>query len=156
MFKKPSIVEKQQHTREIANIQVMSNTSQHVLASYIERARKVLQHEQRTHHQDQAIKPGGLEIFVGRWADEMGNMCKSAGLDLSPVHQFSACLEGYHGSDPMQRAASLRAALAILNELDTRGNSQARRAPADPPPTRPCQPMEPQPRRRKLPPRILQ
>ncbi|MFL5629541.1 MAG: ATP-dependent DNA helicase RecG [Ktedonobacteraceae bacterium] len=107
----------------------MSNTSQHALAPYVERARKVLQHEQRTHHQDQAIKPGGLEIFVGRWADEMSAMCKSAGLDLRPVYDFAECLQGYHKQDPMQRAASLRAALAILNELDTPGNAQNGKAP---------------------------
>src|SRR6266567_9534460 len=110
----------------------MSNTSQHVLAPYVERARKVLQHEQRTHHQDQAIKPGGLEVFVGRWADEMSALCKNAGLDLRPVHDFAECLQGYRKQDPMQRAASLRAALAILNELDIPGNAQNGKAPAPP------------------------
>ncbi|MFL5703383.1 MAG: ATP-dependent DNA helicase RecG, partial [Ktedonobacteraceae bacterium] len=107
----------------------MSNTSPHVLAPYVERARKVLQHEQRTHHQDQAIKPGGLEVFVGRWADEMSALCKNAGLDLRPVHDFAECLQGYRKQDPMQRAASLRAALAILNELDALGNIQNDKAP---------------------------
>ncbi|HYL44995.1 MAG TPA: hypothetical protein VEU97_16560, partial [Ktedonobacteraceae bacterium] len=102
----------------------MSNTSQHVLAPYVERARKVLQHEQRTHHQDQAIKPGGLEVFVGRWADEMSALCKNAGLDLRPVHDFAECLQGYRKQDPMQRVASLRAALAVLHELDTLENTQ--------------------------------
>src|SRR3984893_3969913 len=107
----------------------MSNTSQHVLAPYVERARKVLQHEQRTHHQDQAIKPGGLEVFVGRWADEMSAICKNAGLDLRPVHDFAECLQGYRKQDPMQRAASLRSALAILHELDARDNTQNDKAP---------------------------
>ncbi len=108
----------------------MSNTAQHVFAPYVERARKVLQHEQRTHHQDQAIKPGGLEVFVGRWADEMSVICKNAGLDLRPVHDFAECLQGYRKQDPMQRAASLRSALAILHELDALDNTQNDKAPA--------------------------
>src|SRR5436309_12915061 len=104
----------------------MSNSTTNVLASYVERARKVLQHEQRTHHQDQAVNPGGLELFVVRWADEASAACKNAGLDMSPVHRFTEHLEGYRQQDPMQRAASLRAALAILNELDNDANGQAR------------------------------
>src|SRR5205814_35820 len=59
----------------------MSNSTSNALASYVERARKVLQHEQRTHHQDQAIKPGGLELFVVRWADEASDACKKAGFE---------------------------------------------------------------------------
>src|SRR5881227_2586474 len=104
----------------------MSNTTTDALASYVERARKVLQHEQRTHHQDQAIKPGGLELFVVRWADEASAACKKAGLDSGPIHRFTEHLEGYRKQDPMQRAASLRAALAMLNELDTNANGQSR------------------------------
>ncbi|MFL5654350.1 MAG: ATP-dependent DNA helicase RecG [Ktedonobacteraceae bacterium] len=104
----------------------MSSSISNALASYVERARKVLQHEQRTHHQDQAIKPGGLELFVARWADEASAACKNAGLDISPVHRFTEHLEGYRQQDPMQRAASLRAALAILNELDNDANGQSR------------------------------
>src|SRR6266550_7981942 len=96
----------------------MPETTNPTLTSYIERARKVLQHEQRTNHQDQAIKPGGLEIFVVRWADEVSSICKNAGLDLRPIHSFTEYLEGYRQQDPMQRAASLRAALATLNELE--------------------------------------
>ena len=103
----------------------MSNTTNTPLAAYIERARKVLQHEQRTNHRDQAIKPGGLEIFVVRWADEVSTACKNAGLDLRPIHSFTEYLEGYHQQDPMQRAASLRAALAVLNELENPGNGNA-------------------------------
>src|SRR5947209_4670681 len=104
----------------------MSNTTSNALTTYIERARKVLQHEQRTNHQDQAIKPGGLELFVVRWADETTTICKQAGLDIRPIHQFTEYLEGYRRQDPMQRAASLRAALAILNELDNNGHGQNR------------------------------
>src|SRR5712691_1143834 len=96
----------------------MSNTTSNALTTYIERARKILQHEQRTNHQDQAIKPGGLELFVVRWADEASSICKNAGLDPRPIHSFTEYLEGYRQQDPMQRAASLRAALSLLNELD--------------------------------------
>src|SRR2546427_3392293 len=105
----------------------MSNSTTNALASYVERARKVLQHEQRTNHQDQAIKPGGLELFVVRWADQASNACKEAGLDPRPIHSFTEYLEGYRRQDPMQRAASLRAALAILNELD--GNTSPAQQP---------------------------
>jgi ATP-dependent DNA helicase RecG len=96
----------------------MSTQNNTVLAPYIERARKVLQHEQRTNHQDQAIKPGGMEIFVGRWADEMKTACKQAGLDPHPVYRITEYLEGYRRQDPLQRAANIRAVLALLSELD--------------------------------------
>ncbi|MDQ6643822.1 MAG: ATP-dependent DNA helicase RecG [Chloroflexota bacterium] len=118
----------------------MPKTTDQALTSYVERARKVLQHEQRTNHQDQAIKPGGLELFVVRWADEVGSVCKNAGLDLltlRTIHSFSEYLAGYRQQDPMQRAASLRAALALLNELEQNGNGQ-KSAGAVPPPTPPA------------------
>src|SRR6266571_5942591 len=101
----------------------MSNqTTVSPLAPYIERARKVLQHEQRTNHQDQAVKPGGLELFAVRWADDASTICKTAGLDLKPIHRFTEHFEGYRQQDPLQRAASLRAALAILDELQSNGH----------------------------------
>ena len=100
----------------------MANQTSGTLAIYVERARKVLQHEQRTNHQDRAIKPGGLEAFTVRWYEEASTFCKSAGQDIGPIHRFAEHLEGYRQQDPMQRAASLRAALAILNELDESGN----------------------------------
>jgi ATP-dependent DNA helicase RecG len=96
----------------------MAKQYQSVLAPYIERARKVLQHEQRTHHQDQAIKPGGLERFISHWADETTNACKQAALDQRPIYRFIEHFEGYHSQDPLQRAASLRSAFVALNELD--------------------------------------
>jgi len=99
----------------------MSNQQITPLATYVERARKVLQFEQRTNHQDRAIKPGGLEAFIARWYDETSAICKNTGLDLGPIHRFVEHFEGYHQQDPMLRAASLRAALAILNELDSHG-----------------------------------
>jgi len=92
------------------------------LAPYIERARKVIQYEQRGNHQDRVVK-GGLELFAVHWADEVSTVCKNAGLDLSPIHRFTEHLEGYRQQDPMQRAASLRAVLAILNELGSDGNN---------------------------------
>ena len=124
----------------------MSNTMQNTqnthnaLATSIERARKILQHEQRTNHQDQAVKPGGLELFVSRWAEEASATCKNAGLDLRPIHHFAEHLEGYRQQDPMQRAASLRAALAILHELDSslNGQSQTVEKPASLPETKPA------------------
>jgi ATP-dependent DNA helicase RecG len=117
----------------------MSNTTTNALSLYIERARKVLQHEQRTNHQDQAIKPGGLEMFVVRWADEASTACKNAGLDLHPIHHFTEHLQGYRKQDPMQRAASLRAALATLNELEasTNGQGQNDKQHSVPPPVQP-------------------
>ena len=96
----------------------MTNQTSGTLATYVERARKVLQHEQRTNHQDRAIKPGGLEAFTVRWYEEASTLCKSVGQDIGPIHRFAEHLEGYRRQDPMQRAASLRAAMAILNELD--------------------------------------
>jgi len=98
------------------------------LSTTIGRARKVLQHEQRTHHQDQAIKPGGLQAFVVRWADETSELLKQAGQDIKPVYQFAEYLESYRQQDPVQRAINLRAALAILDELD--GHERALEQPS--------------------------
>src|SRR5947209_3995839 len=96
----------------------MSNQTQTQLTPHIERARKVLYYEQRGNHQDKIVR-GGLELFAVRWADDVSSICKSAGLDLKPVHRFTEHLESYRQQDPMQRAASLRAALAILNEIES-------------------------------------
>ena len=101
-----------------------------VLVPYIARARKVLQLEQRANHQDTIVKPGGLEVFVVRWADETSTVCRNAGLDLKPIHRFAEHLEGYRRQDPMQRAASLRAALAILDEMDNHAQQGSRSEPA--------------------------
>jgi ATP-dependent DNA helicase RecG len=95
----------------------MPDTTNTQLAPLIERARKVLQYEQRGNHQDRVVK-GGLELFVVRWADEASTVCKQAGLDLKPVYRFTEYLEGYRRQDPMQRASSLRTALSLLNELE--------------------------------------
>jgi ATP-dependent DNA helicase RecG len=110
----------------------MAKQYQSVLAPYIERARKVLQHEQRTHHQDQAIKPGGLERFISRWADETTTVCKQADLDQHPIYRFIEHFEGYHSQDPLQRAASLRSAFVVLNEMAGQGGDPQAVSPLRP------------------------
>ncbi len=87
-------------------------------AEYIARARKVLQFEQQTHHRDQAIRPGGLESFVARWASEMDALYQAEGLDVRPIYRFTEYLEGYRQQDPLQRSTNIRAALSILEDLD--------------------------------------
>ena len=105
----------------------MSDSVNKQLVPYIERARKVLQYEQRGNHQDQIVR-GGLEVFVVRWADEVIAACKNAGLDPKPIHRFTEHLEGYRRQDPIQRAASLRVALAILSELESDGTATPARS----------------------------
>ena len=95
----------------------MPDSTNSQLAPLIERARKVLQYEQRGNHQDRVVK-GGLELFVVRWADEVSAICKKTGLDLKPIYRFTEYLEGYRRQDPMQRASSLRTALSVLDELE--------------------------------------
>ena len=87
-------------------------------AEYITRARKVLQFEQQTQHRDQAIRPGGLESFVARWASEMTTLYQAEGLDTRPIYRFTEYLEGYRQQDPLQRASNIRAALALLEDLE--------------------------------------
>src|SRR5450759_4314478 len=94
----------------------MSNQIASQLTALIERARKVLHYEQRGNHQDKVVT-GGLELFVVHWAEEASAICKDAGLDVKPIYRFTEHLESYRRQDPMQRAASLRAALSILNEV---------------------------------------
>lgn len=96
----------------------MSNTKP--ITPYIEKARKVLQYEQRNSHQDKLVK-GGLELFASRWAEEFSEVRKGAGLDLRLIYRFMEHLEGYHEQDPMQRASNLRAALSILDEMEQQG-----------------------------------
>src|SRR5207248_227514 len=84
---------------------IMSNQTHTQLTPHIERARKVLYYEQRGNHQDKIVR-GGLELFAVHWADDVSSICKSAGLDLKPIHRFTEHLESYRQQDPMQRAAS--------------------------------------------------
>ncbi len=95
----------------------MSNQISPRVTEYIERAKKILLFEQRTNHQDQAIKPGGLEVFATRWAEDTTTAYKQAGMNVAPIHSFMEYLIGYRKQDPMQRAASIRSALAILNDM---------------------------------------
>lgn len=101
----------------------MTDQTARQLNAQIEKARKVLYYEQKSNYQDKIVKPDGLELFAVRWADEASATCKSAGLDISPIYGFTEHLEGYRKQDPMQRAASLRAALAILDELEQHGQN---------------------------------
>lgn len=92
----------------------------------VERARRVLLHEQRTGHADMAVKPGGIASFILHWSREMGearaqgvlpadstsaNTSTSAPVEQALVELF----KGYPGQDPMRRAANLRSALALLD-----------------------------------------
>lgn len=118
----------------------MANSNVSALTSHVERARKILLFEQNTHHQDRAIRPGGLETFAAYWAEETSKVCKEAGMDLAPIHRFMEHIEGYRRQDPMQRAASLRAALATLNEL-TSPPAPAKAAPVKAAPAVPTRPV---------------
>jgi ATP-dependent DNA helicase RecG len=100
----------------------MSNTNS--ITAYIQRARKVLQYEQRNNHQDRLVQ-GGLELFASRWAEEFSAARKEAGLDLRPIYRFMEHMEGYRHQDPMQRAANVRAALTILDLLENDGASES-------------------------------
>ncbi|MGH2510861.1 MAG: hypothetical protein ACRDHZ_26145, partial [Ktedonobacteraceae bacterium] len=90
------------------------------ITEHIEKARKVLQYEQRNNHQDKLVK-GGLELFATRWAEEFQAACQAAGLDIRPIYRLMEHMEGYHRQDPIQRATNLRAALAILDTLEQDG-----------------------------------
>jgi ATP-dependent DNA helicase RecG len=94
-----------------------------VLPPVIEKARKILLHEQRLGHTDQTVRPGGLEAFVARWAEEVNTLRQSGALGEDgsaqgtplPVEQaVQELLQGYHTLDPMRRAAQVRAALVRL------------------------------------------
>ncbi len=106
------------------------------LTALVERARKVLLHEQRTGHADVAVKPGGLERFVARWSAELRDI-RARGVQSSTDHApertpedaLTRLLSGYHQLDPMQRTARVRAALAQLDSIDGRGG-HGPRAPA--------------------------
>lgn len=113
----------------------MSNTT--TLVAHIERARKVLQYEQRANHQDKIVQ-GGLELFASRWAEDFSAARKEAGLDLRVLHRFMEHLESYRQQDPLQRATNIRAALSILDEMEQDNTSRV-----DTPGTRPALREEP-------------
>jgi ATP-dependent DNA helicase RecG len=103
----------------------MSNQQTITLITYVERARKVLLYEQRMNHQDQAIKPGGVEAFTTRWYADTSAVCQTPGQDSDLLQRFVAYLTDYHQQDPVQRAASLRAALSILNALEAHDKGES-------------------------------
>lgn len=109
----------------------MSNVTTN--AAHIEKARKVLQYEQRNNYQDKLVR-GGLELFATRWAEEFQAARKEAGLDIHPIYRFMEHLEGYHQQDPLQRATNLRAALAILDTLEQDGANGHTAPPGTPQP----------------------
>ncbi len=104
----------------------------------VERARRVLQHEQRTGHADAAVKPGGLEAFVARWTSDMregrrDGVISAAAPSGSPIEEaVSRLLQGYHALDPMQRTAKVRAALAVLDATPARAVAERPQASAQP------------------------
>jgi ATP-dependent DNA helicase RecG len=106
----------------------MPSQNASVLIDCLQRARKVLQHEQRTNYQDRAIRPGGLETFAAIWAEQASTALTEVGLGTAPVHRFLTHFEGYRQQDPIQRAANLRAALSILDDLE---NSKYTASPTD-------------------------
>ncbi|PWT77732.1 MAG: DNA helicase RecG [Chloroflexi bacterium] len=93
------------------------------LGALLERARRVLLHEQRTGHADAAVKPGGLTSFITYWSKEMeearASSSTAAGdstLSGDQVEQtLTKLLLGYQTQDPMRRAANVRSALALLD-----------------------------------------
>ena len=106
-----------------------------------ERARRVLQFEQRTGHADAAVKPGGLEAFAVRWAEDVraARGTVTASDASAPEESFARLLRGYRALDPMRRAAQVRAALALLDTFaasDGGAGSQSiapARGPSEPP-----------------------
>ena len=80
------------------------------MSPLVERAGKILQHEQRTNHADAAVKPGGLAVFFARWASE----ARAQG--LPHTERLATMFADYATLDPMQRVARVRAALSLLAE----------------------------------------
>ena len=114
----------------------------------IERAQRILAYEQRSGHQDTVVNPGGIAAFIERWATQM-HAARDRGEIAAPPAGASGrfpevailhLLTDYRALDPMQRAAKIRAALALLDAFDTpeivrqpRTNSPSPRPPARPP-----------------------
>ncbi|HET9979425.1 MAG TPA: hypothetical protein VFQ32_03205, partial [Ktedonobacterales bacterium] len=92
----------------------------------IERAQRILAFEQRSGHQDTAVKPGGIEAFIERWAAQMLDARNRGEIAAPPAGASGRLpevailhlLTGYRALDPMQRAAKIRAALALLDAFD--------------------------------------
>ena len=99
-----------------------------------DRARRILLHEQRTGHDDAAVKPGGLEAFIRHWVDEVHAARAStevANGDGKPAEEvLLRLMAGYHALDPMQRAARVRSALALLDGFAAPAARAAASSPA--------------------------
>src|SRR5438045_1421346 len=84
----------------------------------VERAVRILRHEQRTGHADGAVKPGGLESFVARWVEDVRAARSRGEMGERPFEEtVRQQVAGYAGLDPMQRAARVRSALAALESI---------------------------------------
>jgi ATP-dependent DNA helicase RecG len=97
----------------------------------VERAIRILRHEQRTGHSDSAVKPGGLESFVARWVEDVRAARSRGELGERPFEEtVRQQVVGYAGLDPMQRTARVRSALAALESV---GGAPARSSAASVP-----------------------
>jgi ATP-dependent DNA helicase RecG len=83
-----------------------------------DRARRVLAHEQRTGHADTAVKPGGLLAFANQWAEAVRAARARGEIGAgTPEQTLLRLVADYPDQDPMRRAATVRAALALLDSL---------------------------------------
>ncbi len=106
----------------------------------IERAQHVLAYEQRSGHQDTVVKPGGIAAFIERWATQMRDARDRGEIAAPPAGASGRfpevailhLLTDYRALDPMQRAAKIRAALALLDAFDTPEVARQRPAPDHP------------------------
>src|SRR6185437_7540704 len=111
----------------------------------IERAQHILAHEQRSGHQDTVVKPGGIAAFIERWATQMRDARDRGEIAAPPAGASGRfpevailhLLTDYRALDPMQRAAKIRAALALLDAFDTPDVAGHPRATAAAPSPRP-------------------
>jgi ATP-dependent DNA helicase RecG len=89
-----------------------------VAQALADRARRVLAHEQRTGHGDTAVKPGGLLAFATQWAEAVRAARARGEIGAgTPEQTLLRLVADYPTQDPMRRAATVRAALALLDSL---------------------------------------
>jgi ATP-dependent DNA helicase RecG len=116
----------------------------------VERAIRILRHEQRTGHADSAVKPGGLESFVTRWTQDVRAARSRGELGERPFEEtVRQQIAGYAGLDPMQRAAHVRSALATLESV---GGASMRPASSTSAPSAQSGPSIPRPAPTRKPP----
>jgi ATP-dependent DNA helicase RecG len=112
----------------------------------VERAIRILRHEQRTGHTDSAVKPGGLESFIARWVEDVRAARGGGELGERPFEEtVRQQVAGYAGLDPMQRVARVRSALAALESV---GGASIRPAASPAPQQRPPAPRPATPTRK--------